>query len=318
MRSSSRPLLTVLTYHRVDWQSARPELDPALISAEPEEFERQMEWLARCATPISLADLLELKRDATALPRRAVLVTFDDGYRDFARLAWPVLRDHGVPVTLFVPTAFPGEPRRCFWWDRLHSALSRTPRRDSIETAAGRLPLATPKHRLRAHRALANQLARMPHDEAMMTVELMCTALEQPEPSCPLLDWGELRELADEGVTLAPHTRTHPRLDLIPLIEARREIAGSRDDLAREVGDPPPAFAFPGGAHDERLVQLLADQGFELGFTTHRGPNDLSGHGWLSLHRTNVGRRTTLPVLRAQFSSWARPAVRAVAAATGR
>ena len=318
MRGSSRPLLTVLTYHRVDWPSARPELDPALISAEPEEFERQVSWLGRCATPISLADLLDLKRNGTPLPRRAVLVTFDDGYRDFARHAWPVLRHHGVPVTLFVPTAFPGEPRRCFWWDWLHSALWRTRRRNSIETAAGRLPLATPEDRRRAHRALANQLARTPNDEAMMTVKLICAALDQPEPSCPLLDWGELRELAEEGVTLAPHTRTHPRLDLIPLTAAWREIAGSRADLAREVGDPPPAFAFPGGGHDERLVQVLAEQGFELGFTTHRGPNDLSRHGWLSLHRTNVGRRTTLPVLRAQFSTWARPAVQAVAAATGR
>jgi peptidoglycan/xylan/chitin deacetylase (PgdA/CDA1 family) len=319
LRGSSRPLLTVLTYHRVDRQSARPELDPALISAEPEEFERQVEWLARCATPISLAELLDVKRDGMPLPRRAVLVTFDDGYRDFARHAWPVLRRHGVPVTLFVPTSFPGEPRRCFWWDRLHCALRGTARRDPIETAVGPLPMATPEDRLRAHRALASRIVSMPHDEAMMTVELVCTALEEPEPICPLLDWGELRELAAEGVTLAPHTRTHPRLDLIPLTAAWGEIAGSREDLARQLGgDPPAAFAFPGGGHDGQLVRLLAEQGFELGFTTRRGTNDLSRPSWLSLRRINVGRRTTVPVLRAQLSSWARPAVRAVAAATGR
>ncbi len=319
MRGPGRPLLTVLTYHRVDRQSARPELDPALISAEPEEFERQVEWLARCATPISLAQLLEVRRGAAPLPRRAVLVTFDDGYRDFARHAWPVLRRHGVAVTLFVPTSFPGGARRCFWWDRLHAALWRTPRRDSIETAAGRLPMATEEDRWRAHRALVSWVAVTPPDEAMMTVELLCSALEEPEPVSPLLDWRELRELACDGVTVAPHTRTHPRLDLMAPAPARREIAGSRWDLARELRcAPSAAFAFPGGRYDERILELLAEEGFELGFTTRRGRNDLSRPDWLSLRRTNVGRRTSLAVLRAQLSSWTGPAVRAVAAATGR
>jgi peptidoglycan/xylan/chitin deacetylase (PgdA/CDA1 family) len=318
LRAPGRPWLTVLTYHRVDRQSARPELDPALISAEPHEFERQVEWLVRGATPISLADLLELKRGAVPAPRRSVLVTFDDGYRDFARNAWPVLRRHGVPVTLFVPTAFPGS-RRCFWWDRLHAALWRTSRRESIETSAGRLPMATAEDRSRAHRALMRWIGGAHPEERMMTVELVCSALEDPEPACPLLDWNELRELAGEGVTVAPHTRTHARLDLLPLAPARREIAGSRTDLARELAcEPSPAFAFPGGGYDARLVKLLAEENFELGFTTRRGPNELSRPDWLSLRRTNVGRRTGPSLLRAQLSPWAGPAVRAVAAASGR
>jgi peptidoglycan/xylan/chitin deacetylase (PgdA/CDA1 family) len=314
LRTGGR-LLTVLTYHRVDRRGARPELDPALVSAEPDEFERQVEWLARHATPISLAELLEVKRGRARLPGRAVLVTFDDAYRDFAWNAWPVLRRHGVPVTLFVPTAFVGEQRRAFWWDRLHAALWRTRRLEPIESPAGRLPLATAEDRGRAHRTLARWVGRTPHDEAMMSVELICAALGELEPACMVLGWDELRGLAREGVTLAPHTRTHPRLDRVPSARAREEIAGARDDLAREFGaHVPPAFAFPGGGHQAELARILAEEGFELAFTTRRGPNHVARADWLRLRRSNVGRRTTLRVLRAQLAPWPVPVVRAAEA----
>jgi peptidoglycan/xylan/chitin deacetylase (PgdA/CDA1 family) len=299
-------LLTVLTYHRVEWRGARPELDPALISAEPAAFERQVEWLARHTNPISLAELFEVKRGRAGLPRRAVLITFDDGYRDFALHAWPVLRRHAAPVTLFVPTAYPAHRRRCFWWDRLHAALWRTRRFAPIETPAGRLPLATEDDRRRAHRVLSRWVANTPHEEAMTSVELICAALGEPEVASPLLDWDELRALARQGVTLAPHTRTHPRLDRVPLSLARDEIAGSRDELERELGGAvPPAFAFPGGGHRAGLRSVLSDEGFELAFTTRRGPNFLPRADWLRLRRSNVGRRTTLRVLRAQLAPWA-------------
>lgn len=310
MRPHAQRLLTVLTYHRVEKREARPELDPALISAEPEEFERQVEWLARRAHPISLAQLLDVKRGLARPPRRAVLVTFDDAYRDFARHAWPVLRRHAVPVTLFVPTAYVDGERRCFWWDRLHAALWRTRRCDPIQTPAGRLPLATQDDRRRAHRALTRWVADAPHDEAMTSVELICAALGEPQIASPLLGWDELRSLAREGVTLAPHTRTHARLDRLPLSRAREEIAGSRDDLARELGGRvPPAFAFPGGGHEPGVGRILEDERFEVAFTTRRGPNLLPRADWLRLRRSNVGRRTTLPVLRAQLAPWARPAM---------
>ncbi|HKN94985.1 MAG TPA: polysaccharide deacetylase family protein, partial [Thermoleophilaceae bacterium] len=306
----TRRLLTVLTYHRVERRGVRPELDPALVSAEPEEFERHVGWLARRTNPISLVELVDVKRGLACLPARAVLVTFDDAYRDFAVHAWPILRRHAVPVALFVPTGYPAHDLRCFWWDRLHAALWRTPRLDPIDTPAGRLSLATDDDRRRAHRALARWVADAPHDDAMASVELICTSLGEPETASPLLDWDELRALAREGVTLAPHTRTHPRLDRVSLSRARDEIAGSRDDLAREIpGAVPPAIALPGGGHQAGLGRILTEEGFELAFTTRRGPNLLPRADWLRLRRSNVGRRTTLPVLKAQLAPWALPAV---------
>src|SRR5919198_4158856 len=163
----SRRLLTVLTYHRIDELHARPDLDPALISAAPREFERQVAWLAANARPLSMAELLEVRRTGTPPPPRAVLITFDDAYRDFAEHAWPCLRAHGVPATLFVPTAYPASPAPGFWWDRLHRALSDDHAPQAIATSAGVLSLATDDDRTRAHRILRDWVKRSPHAEAM-------------------------------------------------------------------------------------------------------------------------------------------------------
>jgi peptidoglycan/xylan/chitin deacetylase (PgdA/CDA1 family) len=138
----------------------------------------------------------------------------------------------------------------------------------------------------------------------MAEVDHILAVLGEAAFDCPLLSWESLRAMAREGLALAPHARTHARLDRLPLQRAREEIAGSHDDLAREAGYCPPVFAFPGGGNDVRLRALLAEEGFEVAFTTRRGPNHLSRPEWLGLRRTNVGRASSLPVIRAELLSW--------------
>jgi peptidoglycan/xylan/chitin deacetylase (PgdA/CDA1 family) len=298
--------LAVLTYHRVAEPAEEPALDPGLISATPFEFELQMRHLAGTGRVVSIADLVSARRGETELPPGAIAVTVDDGYRDFADHIWPTMRRHGLPVTLFVPTGYPDRPERTFWWDRLHHALAATPRTDDLDTLAGRLPLGSPADRRRAFRTLRDHLKRVEDAAARATVDRLALELEAPPPVHAVLGWDELRRLAGEGVTLAPHTRTHAFLDQVSPTQAREEIAGSRADLEREVGGCPPVFSFPSGQHTDDLVRILAEERFEIAFTTGRGINDLRRPDWLRMRRINVGGRSTLPVIRAQLLSFAR------------
>ncbi|MEJ2264409.1 MAG: hypothetical protein P8X95_13265 [Anaerolineales bacterium] len=87
----TRPdLLRVLTYHRVAEPDTYPFLDSNLISATPLAFERQMAYLAANYQILSVADLLEVSQSRRPLPPKALMVTFDDAYCDFADHAWPV------------------------------------------------------------------------------------------------------------------------------------------------------------------------------------------------------------------------------------
>jgi peptidoglycan/xylan/chitin deacetylase (PgdA/CDA1 family) len=174
----------ILTYHSVDDSGS-------VISVSPPRFAEHVRWLASGAVAVvSVTDLLSLAPNAAA-----VAITFDDGFTNFERAAWPLLRNRGLPVTLFVPTRHVGRTNQ---WATM---------------SGGRMP------------------------------------------RLPLLDWDALARLADEGVVLGAHARTHADLRELGDAEMADEIAGSSDDIARETGRRPEGLAYPYGSFNERVVR---------------------------------------------------------------
>lgn len=292
--------VAILTYHRVDEPGARPYLHPGLVSATPAAFAAQLDDLAARTNPITIGDLLAAVRGERVLPHRPLLVTFDDAYEDFAEHAWPRLRRLGIPATLFVPTAYPGEPGRRFWWDRLSHAL-RTTVRPSIEVDGASYSLDDEAARLTAFRRLRALIKATPHAAAMGLVDRWCETLGLPDAPSGILAWSALRSLAAEGVTMAPHTRTHPLLTRVDGKDLAAEIDGSRAELQREIGASPPVFAYPSGDHDEAVVEAARGLGLELAFSTQRGLVDLRRADPLRLPRINVGAGTSRAALRLQL-----------------
>lgn len=93
--------LRVLMYHKVNDLWPNPTSVPIAV------FEEQMGLLGELGyTPVSLDAVRDNYVHGTQLPPRAVLITFDDGYRDNVENALPVLRRHGYPAVVFVPIGF--------------------------------------------------------------------------------------------------------------------------------------------------------------------------------------------------------------------
>ncbi|MDX1416288.1 MAG: polysaccharide deacetylase family protein [Candidatus Promineifilaceae bacterium] len=294
-------ILRILTYHRVDHQESRPSLYPR-VTVTPEDFAEQMNFLAQQYAPISLPDLMGyLENNSSALPPRAVLVTFDDAYCDFAEQAWPIMKREKIPATLFVPTAFPDHPQRFFWWDRLFQALRTTPRRDLLQTPVGELPLETEEQREKTLVKMRDYVKTRPHAEAMAWIDEVCDELDALPPEAAVLGWADLRRLASEGVTLGAHTRTHPLVNRISLQQARAEALGSLHDLQAQIGPVMPVFAYPSGGVSDEVVAGLAEDGFTLAFTTVRGLNSWPLKRPLQLRRINVGPGTNMTALRMQL-----------------
>jgi peptidoglycan/xylan/chitin deacetylase (PgdA/CDA1 family) len=270
-----------------------------MISATPAAFAQQMRYIARHYHVVAMTEVLQAVVNDTTLPRRAVLLTFDDAYHDFGSIAWPILSRYRLPVTLFVPTGYPNRPERAFWWDQLYHAMTYTPYTTLRDTPLGALSLATPKQRYASLRSLQNYLKTIPHSEAMALIDTVCTTLGA-EPLCQrsVLTWEELRQLAREGVTLGAHTQTHPIMTQLLPQQIRREIVDSQQDLQREIGQTLPIFCYPSGHHGDVVLRVLKDEGFVLAFTTLDGQNDLQATDLLRLRRTNVTRRTSLPIFR--------------------
>ena len=98
--------LRVLMYHKVNDQPENPVTVPTTAFAEQMSHLRELGY-----TVVGLDAVLDHYVEGTALPDDAVLITFDDGYRDNLENALPALEAHGYPAVLFAPVGYVGEPR---------------------------------------------------------------------------------------------------------------------------------------------------------------------------------------------------------------
>ncbi len=280
----------VLAYHRVDEPENRPWLNPDLISATPAQFEEQMKLLATHYHPVSAEDVLQALADDRPLPEDAVMVTVDDGYRDFKDYVFPIASKYGIKPVLFVPTAYAGDGK--FWWDKLYYATQHISE-PFITTPIGRLSLATRAERGLSLQQLTRYVKQSPSELAMAVVDGLYN-LSSPnghhrEPDT--LTWDELRDLAAQGVTIAAHTHTHPILSKVSLETARAEMRQSQKIIQREIGNALPLFAFPDGkpaAFTSELIEALWQDGFQMVFTMIEGCARLNRDNLLCLPRLGI------------------------------
>ncbi|NNE42697.1 MAG: polysaccharide deacetylase family protein, partial [Gemmatimonadetes bacterium] len=138
----------ILTYHSLD-TSGSP------ISIPPDAFRRHVTWLAGSGVPVkTVADLMAAPEEP------GIAITFDDAFTNFRDEAWPVLREHGMAVTVFVPTDHAGKTNR--WPDEVVSGVPELPLLD-LETLAS---LAEQGVTLGSHTMSHRDLRSLP-DEAL-------------------------------------------------------------------------------------------------------------------------------------------------------
>ena len=166
-----------MTYHRVGGASCQ-SAGYARMTVPRQAFALQIEFLAKNYHLISLKRVLEALTTGRQLPRKSVLITFDDAYLDFQEFAWPILKRNGAPAVLFVPTAYP-DSSMPFWWDRISAAVYQTSR-TAVETGDTRLPLRQSQDRERAVLHLMNLVKSLPHSEAMKYVHSVVQQLGEP------------------------------------------------------------------------------------------------------------------------------------------
>jgi sugar transferase (PEP-CTERM/EpsH1 system associated) len=295
-RAPADARLVVLTYHRV--LPVRAALDYAIppMAMPRDEFDAQMAHVARHYAPLPLGEAAQRLARGT-LPPRAVAVTFDDGYGDNYRHAFPILRKHGVPATIFVVTGAL-DRRTSFWWDAVAGAVERLATAD--HGGAGELPawLAARINTLRADggsreiaRGIVQELNRLDRPERAGALAALLAAAPVDTGRAEgdgLLTWDEVREMRRAGIEVGSHTVSHAFLDELPAAEARWEIEESLERLAAELREPPRLFAYPRGRVAEPVRAVLRGAGITVAVTTELGDNR-AGDDLLALRRLDAG-----------------------------
>ena len=270
-----RDRLTVLAYHRVVDHTA-----PTFVgfvgnaSAGPEEFARQMRVVARRHNPVSIDDVVATL-GGRPLPERAVLVTFDDGYRDNHDLAFPILSELSIPAVVFLATDHIGSDEP-FWWDRVAWMFG------SAGPGRAELPVLGPTSWKDSHKitvrwvAAAKQLAE---PKKAASVADLADVLGAPDIGSTFagshLSWDMVRAMQAHNFAIGAHTCGHPILSRLDPGSARREVICSVERVREETGQTPIGFAYPNGLpgdYNDAVVEAVGEAGIILGFTLSPGP----------------------------------------------
>jgi peptidoglycan/xylan/chitin deacetylase (PgdA/CDA1 family) len=294
----NRSTLTVLMFHRVLPEAVQDssQSDP-LWTISTRLFDDIVKFTKRHYHLVRLEDVVSATVRGTRLPPRALLLSFDDGWRDNLCYALPILNRHGVSAALFVSSdAIEGE-QICWWQDvvlwslrtgRIHAAelLREVSAMTGTETAA-----EGPENELGILVRL-NALEPAIRDAVLEPLTKQLQALQEGRQ---MLDASSLRALAAAGVGIGSHGAAH-----LPLTELA-DPAGDLEKAQRRIGavidnSEILSLSFPHGRYDGHVLHCARTLGYVLQFTSEAVINDrLVGRSGAAL----IGR---IPVFARQVS----------------
>lgn len=299
----------VLMYHRVLTHAEMQQTasHPALAVSN-RTFERQMAFLKRRFHVLSVEEFANHLAHQVPFPGSSVVITFDDGWRDNYANALPILRRYDLPALIFLPTGFIGT-RRLFWQETLvHLLLSAASASRGDRGLRYRLDELLAPHDLGEVLDLPASEIRLGAIQAVGGLKTTSGAARQQligalaselgVSTTGLSDvdgfvhWHEVHDMARDGINFGGHGIEHLLLTQASSEEADNEIVGSIEFLKRELGVSLAAFSYPNGYLTEAIVEKVRAAGYDLAFTTRRGPVDCSDDP-MTVRRINVHEGVT-------------------------
>ncbi len=257
--------LTVVMFHRV-----LPEPEMTASGADP-LYTVTPQFLADCVTflrkhyaIVRLDDVLNARKGSAPLPDNAVLITFDDGWRDNLRYASPVLAD--VPWTIFVSADALSEPE-C-WWQEVLSWSLRTgaATEEQLLQMAGDAPAF---NGIDISHALLMHFAALPANVRDNFLAPYRTMLREKAAAQMMLAPADLAALMRNGASIGAHGASHLPMSLLSASDAESDLRRARDlIMAWTSFDDAPAMSFPHGRYSTAVVETARTLGYPLLFTS--------------------------------------------------
>ncbi|MBM7115882.1 polysaccharide deacetylase family protein [Archangium primigenium] len=287
-QSGGRRVL-IVSYHRVveDFFGELQRSIPGLLISQ-ETFRRHLEGLSAAGYKFAtIGEALDVMSGAKTAHDDLCVVTFDDGYRDVYRYAYPVLKEMGVPAITYLPSNLIGTDFR-FNHDRLFHLVHQVqaqgfqPMFDVLEEPAASLMTEVMSGRKRLSAALDDFIGHHSSATLVDTIHALEARLGPDVPKLPeqgdLMNWDEVREMARDGFEFGAHTLGHVVLTHEPLDVVEREVRESKAIIERELGTPVRDFAYCNGWYSDDVIDVLMRNGFRSAVTTEDMSNRIGGN----------------------------------------
>ena len=285
--------VNVVNYHRIlPPDEHRKYTRPQQALAEP-IFELQLEEFAQKKGFVDLEDI----RQSVAEGRTGI--TFDDGYEDNFRVAFPALKKWSVPAWIYVVTGQVGH-NDSLWWDYIGDALFALWEQNSSELGHPTLPegckkLLTTRSTLRARQIISEVLSELndSDEDTRNQISVLLRQLSGHDGQSTMLSWEQVKEMQAGGIRFGSHTRNHVCLDELSSETAKEEVVQGQEDLEKRLGnDAKKSVALPRGKLGPFTEASLREAGFKSVMTTIAGVNKASDESLFVLRRD--GKMLTL------------------------
>lgn len=250
-------------YHSIS-ERPLPHVEHLYPSVPLQRFEGALLYLKKSYALVSYQQLHQHVTQGDPLPKRAVHLSFDDGYAECFTLVRPLLLKYGIPCTFFLTTDLI-DNRRMFYRNKVSLCIEHvnnlTLAEETVATAFKALnqrldlSIRTPDDFVTWIKPLVQG------DEDLIDQVCSVLALDIPgylAKQSPYLTRQQIKQMHADGFTIGSHTRSHPKLVQLSPIEMEAEIVASSQIVSEITGAEIVPFSFPNsGTGVER--RLLAD-----------------------------------------------------------
>lgn len=272
--------VVILRYHSIqpvphDWENTIGE---GIIHSKA-LFAQQMELISYRFNIVTMDDIALWLQGAALLPRRAVAITFDDGFADNHESAAPILAQYGLRAAFYITTGSV-QDGTAPWFCRLRSAFSGTSSPTWIHPRSRRaLDIRDAPGRYAGFLEACRACATMTGDRQaafLENVERELAVADAAKSGLLMMTWDQVLALRQSGHIIGSHTMTHPNLAHCEPDEAMRELMESKQILEDRLAGTVEHFSYPSPIlepHYSDVTTSLARQaGYVSAVTCLPGP----------------------------------------------
>jgi peptidoglycan/xylan/chitin deacetylase (PgdA/CDA1 family) len=306
--------VVILAYHRIlSREDLLGSYVPPGMYVRADVFEAQMRFVKEHFEVLSLEQLLEhWTAGSLDEAKRYCVVTFDDGWRDNYLHAYPVLRQLGIPATIFLATQFVGTDE-WFWPERLAYILlgrmGRSARHNDermwseaeVEAECGRW----------------KRMRRADIDRALG--ELMRERAMSLPRERAVMNWDEVAEMSQHRISFGSHSLTHAILTREYPQEVDRELRESLRELRERKVNWLPVFCYPNGDYSVEIIDQVKAAGYLAAVCSESGVEARAPGNLFALRRVGIHNdvSATMPLFAFRLAGLDRTLCRHVASKQG-
>lgn len=268
--------LRIIAYHRIC--EVDDINDPELVSATVEEFDWQVSYIKKYYSPLTFEQVIKRLDNNEKLPGNSIIITFDDGFFDNFRNAYPVLKKYRVPATFFISTAYIGSDET-FWFNLVSRIIMLNVGKSfEFKSTSYQVPEDI-EQRLSLISVILEVCKSVPNFERLELLESMREQLINIDGNDPLsrpMSWDNVREMSANGMEFGSHSQTHPILSQLTADELKAEIHDSKQAIEEQIDKKIHTISYPEGmdyAFNLDVLDKVEKAGYLFGTTYISGNN---------------------------------------------